>query len=315
MTDRVQRDLAKLRGARLGTDLWDRIEEGPRLEPLEDRRSPRPVVAAFALALFALAIALVWASFRPVTPSPGPLGGSNVVPVPARGRTIATYLADGHPVFVTHRKDGSVVVLDAFSPLREFGIRRLVARCTTKPEFVTWPHPSTFDATGGWSGGVSALPGLGSYSFIVDARDASGSPSRITVGALGLAIPHQHNAFGGNADRSACGLAAGSVADVVEHAVPASKVWGSVHALVGSDPDGWVAVRGALEVAADGRVRLCSSSNGNACSDGAVVRGLDGGALDRVLAGGSMYAGEHLWLARVDGGDVVDLALADRSSE
>jgi hypothetical protein len=316
MSERWQRELSKLHAAEVGTDLWDRILEGPRVEPVRQPRRSSAVAAAFALAVFAAAAVFVWTSFRTIAPSPGSLAGSDILNVPPRGETSPAFLADGHPVFVMHFADGGVVLLDAFSPHTQFGIRQLAVWCTTKPYFLTWPDGSFFDRSGGWEAGTPAPPGLRSYAFRVIARDANGDPSRMEVGELGLVIPHQHgNLTSQRHYPTACALSAGSSADVVEHSVPASSVWTSPAALVAADPNGWVAVRGTLTVGGEGAVRMCSSVAAGTCAAAARVTSANGAALAHRLTTdpGSRYAFEHLWFARVRGEAIVDLAVADLS--
>ena len=313
MAERWQRELSKIRRVELGDDLWDRIVEGPRLEPVRERSRSRPLAAAVAFAVFAAAGLFVWSSFSRLAPSPGTLAGSNVVEVPAPGEVTTAFLADGHPVFVEQLSGGGLVVLDAFSPRRPFGIRELAVWCTGKPYFMTWPDGSFFDRTGGWTGGISAQPGLAAYAFEVVARDADGDPSRLRIGRIGPPVPHQHgNLFNRRAYPSGCGLAEGSSATVLEHEIPPSRVWGSPLALVRAEPDGWVAVRGALAVGEDGSIRLCAEGSGS-CADGARVAGLNARALGHELEihPASRFGQPHLWLAMVRDGTIVDLALAD----
>jgi hypothetical protein len=316
MAERWQHELTKLHAAQVGTDLWDGILDRPGAEPVRRPSASRALVAAFALAVFAAAGVFVWTSFRTVVPPLGTLPGSDVVNVPPRGDTSPAFLADGHPVFVMHFADGGVVVLDALSPHTQFGIRQIAVWCSTKPYFLTWPDGSFFDRSGGWEAGAPAPPGLRSYPFRVIARDATGDPSRLDVGELGLAIPHQHgNLTSQRHYPGACGLAAGSSADVVGHSVPPSSVWTSPAHLVAADPKGWVAVRGTLMVGTDGSVSLCWSVATGTCGEGAQVTGVNGPGLGRTLQRnpGSRYTAEHLWFARVDGAAIVDLTVADLS--
>jgi hypothetical protein len=313
MSDRWQRELSKINRAQLGTDLWDRILEGPRLDPTLDRARSRAPAVAVALAVFAAAFLFIWASFRAVSPSPGPLAGSNLVDVPPRGETAAVFLGDGRPVFVAHHVDGTVTVLDGFSPTRDWGIRQLVAWCTSKPYFLTWPDGSFFDRSGGWLGGTPAAPGLGAYSFEIQAREANGDPSLLLIGDLGTVLPHGHdNLSTMRSYASACGLADGSDAQVVVHSVGSSQIWESPLAAVGADPPGWFAVRGTLHVGEKGSVRMCSSIGGG-CRDGVPVTGLDGRGLSREIDAdpASRYARSHIWIAVTNGTAIVDVAIAD----
>jgi hypothetical protein len=79
--------------------------------------------------------------------------------------------------------------------------------------------------------------------------------------------------------------------------------------------NGWFAVRGTLLVGSDGFVQLCANVDGDACGGGAIVRGIDGvGLLVNVLLkveGPSGYEEPRVWLARLDGTVLDDLAIGD----
>jgi hypothetical protein len=63
------------------------------------------------------------------------------------------------------------------------------------------------------------------------------------------------------------------------------------------------------------RVRLCAAVDGDACEDGAIVRGIDGIGLlvnvIRAVDGPSGYEQSRVWLARVRDGVLDDLAIGD----
>lgn len=77
-----------------------------------------------------------------------------VLPLPTRGDVAAEMLADGTPVWVVHRDDGAVDVLDARSPHRfEAGgvdgrYAPLVGWCSTMPGFIDSPGASRWSVDG-----------------------------------------------------------------------------------------------------------------------------------------------------------------------
>jgi hypothetical protein len=68
-----------------------------------------------------------------------------------------------------------------------------------------------------------------------------------------------------------------------------------------------------LYVASDGFVQLCAEVQGERCSNGAIIRGIDGvGLMVNVLQpypAGTGYETNRLWLARLDHGVLTDIAL------
>ncbi len=309
MTERWQREMAKLHRAELPADLWERIMEGPRLQPLPPRDPSRVIVVATALALFLAAAALLWVVFTPLRTTVRTLGGPDVIQVPARGEVSPVFLADGRPVFVVHHEDGTVSVVDAFSPHRAWGFEEPVVWCPSTRQFVEWAHEAHFDEFGTWESAGPAPSGLATFAFQVVERDAAGDPTSIRVGAMQAPDP------GGSApvtEPSRPPFCPG--AESVTFTIDASQVWDSPAAAVAAQPEGWIAVRGTLSVASDGFVQLCSEINGERCEDAAVVRGIDGvGLLVNVIQPypGSGYEEPHLWLARVRGGVLDDLAIGD----
>ncbi len=309
MTERWQREVAKLHRAELPGDLWERITEGPRLEPPPPRHPSRVIVAATALVLFVAAAALLWIVFTPFRMTVKTLAGSDVLPVPGRGETSPVFLGDGRPVFVVHHEDGTVSVVDAFSPHRAWGFEEPVEWCPTTRQFVEWAHEAHFNEYGTWVSAGPAPSGLATFAFQVVERDAAGDPASIRVGAMQAPDP------GGSApitDPSRPPFCPG--AEPVTFTVDASTVWESPAAAVAAQPEGWIAVRGTLSVASDGFVQLCSALGGERCQDGAVVRGIDGvGLMVNVLQKypGTGYEEPHVWLGQVRGGVLDDLAIGD----
>lgn len=250
MTERWQSELVKLRRAELGSNLWDRIAEGPRLEPPRPSTSSRALAAAVAFAVLVAAGALVWNVFRPFGTEPATLGGSDVVRVPPRGEAAPFFLPDGEPVFVVHLQDGLVAAVDAFSPHRDWGIGQLVAWCPSKFYFVAWPDGSFFTRSGHWSTGRSAVPGLDSVSFDVLSRDASGDPRTLRLGDVGppWGVGHGNVTSRRPVPARACGLADGDRSQIVTHPIDGSKVWPTPAAAARAETSDWMWVQRTLLV-------------------------------------------------------------------
>ncbi len=312
MTERWQREVAKLHRAELPADLWERIAEGPRLQPLSPRGPSRVVAAATALVLFLAAAALLWVVFTPFRTTVRTLGGPDVLPVPARGEVSPVLLPDGRPVFVVHHEDGTVSVVDAFSSHRAWGFEELVAWCPSTREFVEWAHEAHFDEHGKWVSAGPAPSGLATFAFQVVERDAAGDPTSIRVGAMQEPDPGGSAPVTDPGRPPFCpGSGEGGTVEVGTFTIDESRIWDSPAQAVAAQPEGWIAIRGTLSVASDGFVQLCSQISGGLCEDAAVVRGIDGiGLLVNVIRPypGSAYEEPHLWLARVRGGVLDDLA-------
>lgn len=339
MSERWKSELSKLRRAELPAELWERIGEGPRLEPLHPRAGPRVVAALTALTLFAGAVVLLWAVFAPSQPTVTTLTGPEVLDVPPRGQVAPEFLPNGRPIFVVSHEDGTVSVVDAFSSHRAWGFEELVAWCPSSRHFVEVAHEAHFDEYGNYSAGP-APTGISTFEFEVVERDAAGDPASIRVGAMREPDPG-HGPLEGDTSRPpfcppwsgrsgpvtrVTGGYTGEVADVVAHMIDESSIWKTPADVVAAEPDGWIAVKGRLLVSSeDGFVQLCASVEGEPgqqpgspdprrCESGATVRGIAGGPLFvEVLVPnpGSAYEEPGVFLARVGDGVLDDLAGAD----
>jgi hypothetical protein len=325
MTERWRVELTKLQGAQLPDDLWDRVGEGPRLQPLGPTRRSRVAAGVAALSVFAIAAVLVWRMFAPDGTGGTAIAGADVLEVPRRGAVSAVFLSDGRPVFVAHHEDGSVSVIDAFSTHVQYGLKDLVAWCPSAREFVEVAHEARFDEFGDWSSGGPAPAGIATFAFDVVAQDANGDPASIRVGAIrepsagGSAPttdPSTYPPFCPAEPNPAAGTitvrsgTTGQVGAVVAHAVDEADVWPTPAAAVAAAPDGWIAVRGRLLVAPDGFVELCAQVDGGRCIDGATVRGVDGVGLlvNVVIPHPEWYGVEpQTWIARVEDGLLRDV--------
>jgi hypothetical protein len=325
MTERWQAELSKLERAQLPTDLWDRVGEGPRLEPLGPSRRSRVAAGVAAFAVFAVAVVLVWRVFSPAGTAETTIAGADVLEVPPRGAVSAVFLSDGRPVFVAHHEDGSVSIVDAFSTHAQYGLKDLVAWCPSTREFVEVAHEARFDELGNWTSGGPAPSGLATFSFDVVERDTNGDPTSIQVGAIREPSPGGSGATtdpstypefcAGTSDPTAETITVRSgntdqVGTVVAHAVDEADVWPTPAAAVAAAPDGWIAVQGRLLVAPDGFVELCAEVEGGRCIDGATVRGVDGvGLLVNVVVPHPEWYGvePQTWIARVDDGLLRDI--------
>jgi hypothetical protein len=325
MTERWQAELTKLRDAQLPTDLWDRVGEGPRLEPLGPPPRSRVAAGVVAIAVFAVAAVLVWRVFAPAGTGDQALPGADLLEVPPRGEVAPVFLADGRPVFVVHHVDGAVSVVDAFSSHVQYGLKDVVAWCPSTREFVEVAHEARFDEFGDWRSAGPAPAGLATFAFDVVERDANGDPTSIQIGAIrepspgGSAPttdPSTYPEFCAGPSDPAPGTptvrsgTTDQVGTVVAHGVDEADVWPSPAAAVAAAPDGWIAVRGRLLVSPDGFVELCADVEGDRCIDGASVRGVDGvGLLVNVIVPHPEWYGvePQTWIARVEDGLLRDV--------
>ena len=319
MDDRYRSELTKLHGGQLPADLWDRVQEGPRMAPLAPRGRSRVTAAVVAFAIFGLAAFFVWKAFTEAAPVSQP-AGSNTVAVPPRGETSAVFMADGRPVFVVHHLDGTVSVVDAFSSHRAWGVEELNVWCPSTRLFVEVAHEAHFDEYGNWSAGP-APGGIATFGFQVAKIDAAGDPSSIVVGGL-----HEGQLGGGSgpdrppfcpAGDQASGDAGlipvtggytGETGMVVAHKLGDIQVWGSPAEAVAAAPTGWVAVQGTMLVDPDGFVQLCAQVADGQCEGGVVVRGVDGiGLYLNVtrLPDVTGYEEPQVWLVQIHDG-VID---------
>lgn len=311
MAERWQTELAKLRRAELPTDLWNRVVEGPRLEPVPPRRPSRVATVITAFAVFALAGVLVWKVFSPIGGSNRSLAGPSVLEVPARGNVAPVFLSDGRPVFIVHHEDGTVSVVDAFSSHRAWGFEELNVWCPTTREFVEEAHEAHFDEFGNWTSAGPAPSGVATFAFEIVERDEVDDPASIRIGAMGAPSPGGSAPVTDPSRPPFCPPADGVSNAIVEHSIDASAVFDTPADAVAAAPDGWFAVRGTLFVAPDGFVQLCADVREERCSDGAIVRGIDGiGLMVNVLrpSPGSGYETNRLWLAQVQDGVLTDIA-------
>jgi hypothetical protein len=309
MTERWQRELTKLRGAEPPAELWERATEGPRLDPLDDRRGSRVATIAVAAVLAVLAAILVLRAFGPLRAERPALGGPDVLPVPARGETLPAFLPDGRPIFVVHHDDGTVTVADGFSSHRPFGFEEVVVWCPTTRDFVEWAHEAHYDEHGIWYTGGPAYADLATFDFDVVDTDANGDPSSIRVGEIRVPDPDE----GGSApttDPSTYPPLCPPDDTFVTHTIDPDSVYASPEDAVAASPEGWALVRATLHGdPADGFVQLCAEVVDGRCVDGVPVRGLDNARfmvdVVRGFPGRSGYEEPQVWLVRVRG-DVID---------
>jgi hypothetical protein len=309
MDDRWQDAATRLRQVRPPADLWGRIEEGPQLPPLPPPRRTRVTAAVAALGIFAIVGVVLWAAITPIGDGTNPLAGPDVVTVPPRGDVSAIFLTDGRPVFVVHHEDGSVSVVDAFSSHRAWGFEELNVWCPSTREFVEVAHEARFDEYSNYASVGPAPGGVATFAFTLVELDDRGDPASIEIGAMREPSPE------GSAPEVAptrppfCpGVDEGAI---VGHAIPEGAIVRTPAAAVEAAPDGWIPVHGTLLVASDGFVQLCAEIDGERCVDGAVVRGIDGiGLMLNVTRGPDVTAYEEpqVWLARVEGGVLDDIA-------
>ncbi len=321
MDDRYRKELTKLHHAELPPDLWDRVQEGPRMAPLGPPNRSRVTAAVVAFATFGLAAFFVWQAFSE-TPASQP-ADSSVLAVPPRGETSAVFLDDGRPVFVVHHLDGTVSVVDGFSSHRAWGVEELTVWCPSTREFVEAAHEARFDEYGGFAS-PPAPGGVATFAFQVAGTDPVGDPNLIVVGEMS-----DGTLGGGNSgpDRPPLCPSGGVVGDahlievtggnsgetgtVLGHSLRGRQVWSSPVEAVAAAPTGWVAIQGTMLVGSDGFVQLCTKVVDAACEGGVVVQGIDGIGLylnvtrfDWV----SGYEEPQVWLVQIHDGVIDDPA-------
>jgi hypothetical protein len=220
--------------------------------------------------------------------------------LPRRGETLPEQLPNGRPVFVARHEDGSVDVVDAFSPHAPWGIKYLLAWCPSSRTFVDPFHGSVFNEYGHYVLGP-APTGLPSFRTA-----ASTEAGAVDIGVLGpppQRTPHARPGLQGqhcaqdNAsppDASAPGLV------LVD--LSALKLWESPRDALASPHGAWVKLEGTLVVPAIGAARLCRSADEESC---VTVLGVDHG-----FAQGRQGERSGIWLARVAGDELVGLTLA-----
>ncbi|MGH2640337.1 MAG: hypothetical protein ACRDGO_01415 [Actinomycetota bacterium] len=299
MTERWQRELTKLRGGAPPDDLWDRVGEGPRMEPIGEPRRSR-IAAVFALRAFG-SLGGVDRTFT----------GPEVLSVPAVGETAPTFLPDGRPIFVVHHEDGTLSVVDAFSPHRAFGFEELVVWCPTTRHFVEWAHEAHFDERGAWHSAGPAPESLVAYRFEVVARDANGAPRQIRVGDP-LPPDPTRSASETSPDRPPFCPPDDAF---VTHSIDPATIYDEPVDALADAPEGWVAVRGTLHVDdGDAFTQLCAEVADGACVNGVPVRGLDTVRflleIIRKYPGETGYDEPQVWLVRVRDGLIDDPAIA-----
>ncbi len=296
MAERWQRELSKLRRApEMPDGIWERVAAGERRAAPPRARS-RALTAAIGLGAFAAAaVLLVWA-FGPGRNHAEPVSGSAALAVPPVGQTAPALLSDGHPVFVVHREDGSIGVVDATSTHVPFGIGTLVGWCPSSRTFEDPFHGSKWNELGDYLLGP-APSGLITY----ESTPIPGDPPRVRVGDP---IPPQPR--GDDHGVTPQGSFCESTAEMVLPKVP-SQVADSPASVVAAAPDGWVALKAVLLTVEGEGPRLCADvGSDGSCTEAAVVSGVDGQGL-LTSAGESSGTLGGTWIVRVESGAIIDL--------
>jgi hypothetical protein len=309
MAERWQRELTKLHEGRPPAGLWDRVAEGPRMEPLPEPGRSRVAAALVATIVFALAVAFALRALGPLRDTDRTFGGSTVQSVPPVGETAARYLPDGRPIFVVHHEDGDISVVDAFSSHRAFGFEEVVVWCPTTRHFVEWAHEAHFDEWGTWHSAGPAPSSLVTYRYGIVSRDPRGAPTEISVGSPLPPDPAR------SAPETSPGRPPFCPPEdaVVTHTLDPEAIYDEPADAVADAPEGWVAVRGTLLVDdADAFAQLCAEVADGECVDGVPVRGLDSVRLllevlrphEETVA----YEEPQVWLVKVRDGVIDDPA-------
>jgi len=291
MDERWRRELTKLRDApRPPDDLWDRIGAGSRMPEADAPSGSRAVTIAVALMVAIAALAIAWIAFRPVHGTvPGALGELDV---PPPGEVAPANLDDGRPVFVVHRDDGTVEVIDAFSTHVPGGLGKLVAWCPSSRTFTDVYHGSKWNEDGGYYLGP-APTGLVTYETAVQ-RDG-----HVVVGpaiAPGSRAAAEHMHLSG----PFCQTDESLVLATLPTAVSDSPI-----GVVAQAPSGWVAVRGKLVWASNGAELCAPNAPKDTCADAAEVVALDPNTFES-----KPLVVDGTFIARVQDGTLVDLTRA-----
>ena len=217
-----------------------------------------------------------------------PPGGLGTLEVPVDGRTVATRLDDGRPVFVTAAGERAWV-LDAREPRPPGELDVLVGWCPEDQAFIGSRPTSIFAADG------SLLRGSGTGGMTAHVTTpADGDASRVVVGRETSVRPVA-------AEPRVLSYRCGPGDWVVHSAQPDEIFDPSVAA--DAEPPGWIWLEGTLMPIGDRSV-LCDGINrADGCPMGVVANGIDPATL---AAGG--VAG--LFLGRVHDGTIEGLTFA-----
>lgn len=216
--------------------------------------------------------------------------GGELLPRPPRGGALATYLADGTPVWAIDHGNGTVSILSAFDTHEPFQIHKLLWWCPSARGLENPQHGSRWDEWGVKIDGP-APRGLGSW----EATAAAGS---VAIGAA-LAGPSVETVAAGRPafERDWCSE---PDAPKVFHTFDDWEVWESPAEAVAAAPTDWILVDGTV-VNADGGLVLCALSG---CDDHAAIVGAE--PVPAQVAPFSAPT-ETRFLVRIADGAIVDL--------
>jgi hypothetical protein len=215
-----------------------------------------------------------------------PSGGLGTLEIPAEGKTVATRLDDGRPVFVT-AAGGMAWVLDAREPRPAGELDVLVGWCPEDRAFIGSRPNSIFAADGS---SLRDTDGMTAYAT----TPAGGDASRIVVGAETSVRPVA-------AEPRMLSYRCGP-GDWVGHSAQPDEIFDP--SVAGdAEPPGWIWLEGTLMPVGD-QALLCDGINlADGCPMGVVANGIDPATL---AAGG--VAG--LFLGTVHDGTIEGLTFA-----
>ncbi|MGH2662053.1 MAG: hypothetical protein ACRDH8_04470 [Actinomycetota bacterium] len=252
-----------------------------------------------ALAVAAVGIALAFRAFVFVPGQSAPLStlaGSDLVEVPARGEVDATFLADGHPVFVVHHKDDSVSVIDAFSTHRPWSVEELVGWCPSSRTFDEAEHGAKFNEYGEYLAGPASAD-LAVYGVQPEER-------RMRVESALVPTTRSEDARVGFQ-----GEVCGPGDSLLLHRIPSSAAFDSPEAAVETKPKGWIPLRSVLLVRSGEPTLLCATFEESTCTSPATVEGINSeNWLDFLHK--SQTTLESGWIALVEGDHLTSLTRA-----
>lgn len=248
------------------------------------------------LAVLAFLGILLWRLIRPDPPV-----AAAEWQAPPVGEAFAGWTEDGAPLLVVHHLQGGFTAVEAVSPHRPWGIKKLVGWCPSSRTFDDPFHGSRFDEYGRYLVGPSPT-GLVRRAVEV----VPGSPSLIKVRGR---LPAQPRGAASPPTGRFC------IGDTVQDSglvMPAIAGSGLTPRELVADPpcppgSRW-SVEAVLHATRGSRVRLCASLEGSGrCGGGAPVLGLDEGAL---LDESDPFTFRGEWLVLVEEGGLADIIRA-----
>lgn len=263
MDERWQRELTRLRNAPPPPgDLWERVEGGPRLPDASGPDIGRALTISIAVIVTTAVIALAWIVLRPLRGDERTPAAVGLLDVPPLGQVAPGNLDDGRPVFVVHRDDATVEVIDAFSSHVPWGLAKLNVWCPSSRTFDDVFHGSKWNQDGAYLLGPGPT-GLVTYETTLE------KDGHVLVGSAIAGAPR-------DAPRTSKVMGAFCQTAATAMFPTLSPAMDSPAAAVQAAPDTWVTVRGSLIQYAKNGAELCNigARRRSTCTGGVPVVGL-----------------------------------------